>query len=259
MKQLQLSGTALKRMACVIMLIDHVSYFFLELGKDAFYLPFYYLSYLEYYTTDPVMQKVVIVNSILRGIGRLAFPLFAFLLVEGFLHTKNVSKYALRLACFAFITEPFFDFAEFGIWLETTDQNIYFTLTLGVLAMAAMRKIEQAALIADASEQTKVRIGYGALFVLIVCCANEHLLAVQYGMLGVLLIASLYTLRNFPVWWSYGFVLCTVNQFPATLALFPIKCYDGTRGNCKKWEQWAYYAFYPVHIAVIAVVAQVIL
>lgn len=72
---------------------------------------------------------------ILRIIGRMAFPIYCFLLVQGYFHTRNVWKYGVRLVVFAFISEPCFDRAFFGKWYEPAYQNIFWTLALGLLLM----------------------------------------------------------------------------------------------------------------------------
>jgi len=94
----------LKMIAAVTMLIDHVGYIF---------FPQYVL---------------------LRIIGRISFPIFAFLIVEGFMHTRDVKKYIFRMIIFALITEIPFDFAFYGTF-NWGHQNVLVTFLLALVAM----------------------------------------------------------------------------------------------------------------------------
>lgn len=140
-----ITGSTLKIIAIVTMFIDHVGAAVIE----------HYMNILNAngadYCRDLITLKVpglwaewmgnlVAVQSIdmlLRAIGRIAFPIFCFLLVEGFLHTRNVKKYLVRLFIFALISDVPFDlafFAEIGL----NHQNVFFTLFLGVSALACI-------------------------------------------------------------------------------------------------------------------------
>ena len=117
-----LSGTALKRIACLSMLIDHIGAALLENGL---------------FRQNAVWQGSVRLDFVMRMAGRLAFPIYCFLLVEGFVHTHDFRKYALRMLGFALLSEFPFDWAFFsGVWWG--HQNVYFTLLLGLLAMKAL-------------------------------------------------------------------------------------------------------------------------
>ena len=75
-----------------------------------------------------------------RYIGRISFPIFCFLLTEGFFHTKDVRKYMLRLGIFAVVSEIPYDLAFRGTVLEFEHQNVFFTLFMGVVMMYALEK-----------------------------------------------------------------------------------------------------------------------
>ena len=124
-----LSGSWLKIIAMVSMVIDHVALHLLRFYPD--------------YTVAlfSVGSKQVSWYFLMRCIGRLAFPLFAFLLVEGFLHTHDRMKYGRNLLLFALLSEIPFDLAHQGC-LFAPKQNVFFTLFLGFLALHAVGKWE---------------------------------------------------------------------------------------------------------------------
>ena len=132
-----LSGTALKRIACLSMLLDHIGASLLENGL---------------FRCSAIDPRLVGLDQLLRLAGRLAFPIYCFLLVEGFLHTHDFKKYALRMLGFALISEWPFDWAFFsGVYWG--HQNVYFTLLLGlalILALYMTRKDKRAQCIAGA-------------------------------------------------------------------------------------------------------------
>ena len=132
------SGTALKTIACITMLVDHIGASCIEAGilapgLDAGVLSQDTLSAYPLYRLDMVP----------RFTGRLAFPLFCFLLVEGFVHTHNVKGYLGRLVLFGLVSEVPFDLAFFRTPFYPDAQNVYWTLALGVLAMAGLKRFEK--------------------------------------------------------------------------------------------------------------------
>ena len=118
-----LSAAALKYLAALFMLVDHIGMVFptmlTELGLPTW------------------------ADGLPRLIGRLAFPIFCFLAVEGFLHTHDVKKYVRRLLLFGLLSEVPFDLAFFRTPFAPQHQNVYWTLALGVLAMAGLKRFEK--------------------------------------------------------------------------------------------------------------------
>jgi hypothetical protein len=141
-----ITGSTLKIIAIVTMFIDHVGASLFEVYTSRFLGPLG-PEYCEAVITSKApwlwadwMGNIVTVTNIdmmLRAIGRIAFPIFCFLLVEGFLHTRNVIKYLIRLLIFAFISDVPFDLAFFTE-IGFGHQNVFFTLLLGVAALACI-------------------------------------------------------------------------------------------------------------------------
>lgn len=132
------SGTALKTIACITMLIDHIGASCIEAGILTPGLDSGTLS-RDTLSTYPLYR----LDMVLRFTGRLAFPIFCFLLVEGFVHTHNVKGYLGRLVLFGLLSEVPFDLAFFHTPFDFSAQNVYWTLALGVLAMAGLKRFEK--------------------------------------------------------------------------------------------------------------------
>lgn len=213
-----LNGSALKIIAVLSMVADHCAYYLLD---DA-----------------------SVTYEVMRCFGRIAFPVFAFLVAEGFAHTRNRMRYFLSLLLFAFISEvPWY-------LLNGADgtHNVMFTLALGVLALAAIEALRE-------------HRAFGCCAVLLtVWCAEWS--GADYGWRGVLMITLFYLLGckgrqpylscrmlqlifTFPLMSHYGTV-------GALLACGAIMLYDGTRGFIHgKAAKYAFYAFYPTHLLAI--------
>lgn len=137
-----LSGSTVKIIAVIAMLIDHAAAAVL-----ARYLVQGIRSAADNQAAWAWQQEHIsfyLVYNVMRAIGRLGFPIFCFLLVEGFQRTRNVKKYALRLGIFALISEIPFNLAICGQTFHTGYQNVYFTLLLGLLALSGFRFFEKA-------------------------------------------------------------------------------------------------------------------
>ena len=92
---------------------------------------------------DHLWATIVPGNQWMTNIGRMAFPIFAFLIVEGFIHTSNFKKYLKRLFIFALISEIPFNLIYTGSWIFPFHQNVLFTLLLGLLCINEIDKMNK--------------------------------------------------------------------------------------------------------------------
>lgn len=221
-----LSGSTLKLIAVISMFIDHAAH--ILMNSFDFMGVKIYGNYTVYY--------------VLRLVGRLAFPIFCFLIVEGFLHTRNVKKYCMRLAIFAVISEIPFNLMLSGKLIDFNHQNVYFTLLFGVIALELYKYFDNHLLKFCA---------VGIMF------AAAGVLNTDYGIKGVALIVLIYILRESPsiqVLLSY-FVLAGAGRMFALAAFVPINMYNGERGFIKsKPMKFAFYVFYPAHILLLVAI-----
>ena len=228
------SGTALKLVACVTMLLDHIGASCIE---------------ARYGTAANCPAGLLKFDLTLRLIGRLAFPIFCFLLVEGFLHTHDVKKYIRRLLLFGAVSEIPFDRAFFRVPFYGGHQNVYWTLALGVVALAAMQRFQ------DAAGRLTWQGGAAA----VACALAAELAATDYGAIGVALIAALYLTRNSRTQQSILGAGMMLFELTAPLAFVLTWFYNGQRGRCPQWAKWAFYLFYPVHLTVLGVITNILL
>ena len=240
-----LTGTQLKRIACVSMFIDHIGASCLESGLMACWPnPTGAVTFRALAAADPVFARLYWLDFALRMIGRLAFPIYCFLLAEGFVYTRSPLRYGARLAVFAAVSELPFNAAFFGGLRHPGYQNVYFTLLLGLCAMALLRRFDRG----------NGRLSLRQLAGVAACALAAQLLHTDYGAMGVALIAVFYQFRSQPARRDTLAIVLTVSELTAPLALLPIRAYNGQRGRCARWESYAFYAFYPVHLTALACV-----
>ena len=210
-----MSGSALKVIAALSMVADHCAYYLMEHGT--------------------------LLYEVMRCFGRIAFPVFAFLISEGVRHTRNRMKYFLQLLGFAVVSEvPWY-------LLNGSDgtHNVLFTLALGVMALAAFEALKKDGVLC------------GAVILSIAGFATWS--GVDYEWRGILMMVVFYLLGNisspsfpsgrkaqlfctFPLMMHYGII-------GALLACGMIASYDGTHGFIHgKVAKYGFYAFYPVHM-----------
>lgn len=191
-----------------------------------------------------------------RIIGRLAFPIFCFLLVEGYKYTRNKYKYAIRLGIFCLISEIPFDLAFNKHFLEFSSQNVFFTLLIGFLGMMVLEKICSFKIL-----NKNIVMKFLKFIVCIVVgfmfCGIAKFLHTDYGAMGVLVILSIFALNQKSKLLAI-FVSCILltiynsMEMISFLLLIPIFLYKGRKGCNIKWIS---YLFYPIHLIILSIVA----
>lgn len=216
-----LSGSGLKLIAVITMLIDHIGYVFYAL--PAFQKPLF-----------TALGETVTLYFILRKIGRLAFPIYCFLIGEGLRHTRSPVKYLLRLFVFAVLSEIPFNLMVSGQLRCDAHQNVFFTLFLGALAISFYR--------------SRLSNLLKSVLILLVLGVSTVLDA-DYGTAGMVIILLLYVLKGHPIVQAVaGYPLFSGGIY-AVAAFIPINMYNGKRGFIKRpILKYAFYLFYPLHM-----------
>lgn len=208
----------------------------------------------------------------ISNLGRLAFPIFAFQIVEGFYQTHDRKKYIRRMLVFALISEIPFDLMTSGVWFYPFHQNVMVTFLIGLLMLSWMERVRGTL--------------WKYLLVSAICAALSIVLGsivmADYFQFGLLTVLLFYWTRN----WKYGWVIqlagmiwihgiymgsleLTMHLFGQTfvipqqglavLSLIPIWMYNGKQGYHSKPVQYACYAFYPVHMLILYFLRQILM
>ena len=182
-----------------------------------------------------------------RSIGRIAFPIFCFLLVEGFLHTKNKGKYFLRILLFALLSEIPFNLAFQGKLKAPMYQNVFWELAMGIFLMMLLAEIEKR------SRNLILKVSLMILMVMVTAGAAESL-CFDYGEHGIITIALLYYFRNSRSLQLMAGAFSFLWSWKAMLGFLPIIFYNGKKGRGIKY---AFYIFYPAHLLVFYLIIRV--
>ncbi len=209
----------------------------------------------------------LIYNDWLRCIGRIAFPIFTFMTVEGFFHTKSLKKYALRLFIFALISEIPFNLMAGGGLVYPFHQNVLWTFLMALGAMWVIERAKQA--------KAKWLVPVAVIGVIALSYLLGVITLADYFGGGMLTVMVFYFFRekkwynllaqiaallyiNIEILGGYGFELNIFGfnfflhmQSLATLALIPIWLYNGRKGHSSKTFKFICYAFYPLHMLVL--------
>lgn len=257
-----MSSFLLKIIAIISMTIDHAAKIIGQHGL----MELFHISLSTSYRVIQIMEIF----------GRMAFPIFAFLIAEGTRKTRSMPKYIGRLALFAIISEPIFYFGnnvrnEVGLMdfinhlLGLNFSNVFFTLMLGASAIYAYQLLE--------NKPKKMRYWYIPILVFIVFVGGY--IGCDYGMAGIILIVALYFAQKKPhkvavilIWsvalyiisqgmgnWSQVWNLPIAKCIFATLSSVLICLYNGKRGKPLKW---LFYIYYPAHILVLSCLSSII-
>lgn len=219
---------------------------------------------------DHLWATVVPGNDWLTCVGRIAYPIFAFLIVEGYFHTHSLKKYVMRLLLFAVISEIPFDLVMGSSIFYPIHQNVLWTFLIGILCIYLNERAKM-----KGSILGRVLMGVVTLMVAFFLGLIGF---VDYNFAGVFTILVFYFFRG-RMWWHFcgqaallwyinvemlsgyayevqlfGETYFIVRQGFALLALIPIWLYRGRQGLHNKVLQYFYYAFYPAHLLVLAFV-----
>ena len=203
-----ISGSWLKVIAMLSMFIDHIAYYY---GCDNPYL-----------------------YELMRTVGRIAFPTFAFLLAEGFVHTRNRQKYLISLFAFALLSE-----IPWMLLNHDGSHNVIFTLLAGILGLHVIENSKSHWITAICV----TLIGLATIF------SDTDYSWRGFGLVLIFYMfrgrPELQTLFGIPLMYEYGLI-------GILMAFSVIWLYNGERGfiQGKAWK-YAFYAFYPVHLMMI--------
>lgn len=220
---------------------------------------------------DHLWATVLSRYDVLTWLGRIAFPIFAFLLVEGYFFTGNLRKYMGRLLFWAVLSELPFNLMYSGSWIYPFHQNVLWTFLMG---LCCVHLIHQQAKKGKPLLTCLAVLFWGGLFY-----GLAFLTMVDYFGYGIATILVFYLFRGRKWWcalgqllglfWIHGVAMGGLSVpidllghtflFPqqslACLALIPIWLYRGRQGHHSKGLQIGFYAFYPLHMLILALAA----
>lgn len=269
MEKRGLSANVIKWAAIVSMFLDHTAVALIQRAAHA------QAGWI--YDGSPL----ILVYDILRILGRFAFPLFCFMLLEGYFNTRSVGKYSLRLFIFALISELPFDMALYyynwdssmtdaSIWVHIKNlmvaNNVYFTLLIGLLMIWGLDAVHGTM---EAKEDDDKKGFWWYLLrlliqfvIFLVALVVAESINCDYGGIGIIFILILFVMRHKKV---TGYAIATLvfafiflvlfrslTEFACLVTIPLIAVYNGERG---KQHKYLFYAFYPVHLLLLAGIA----
>ncbi len=220
---------------------------------------------------DHMWATIIPGHQWLTWLGRLAYPIFAFLIVEGYFHTSNFKKYIGRLFLFALISEIPFNLMYTASWIYPFHQNVLWTFLLALWCIRSIDKLRTrfkpwislplAALLAGLfmllGQFTMVDYyGYGVLMVILFYFCRGQGFLPKLGQLAGMIYINWFMVKGLTIPISlFGFSFDLPQQGIAVLALLPIWLYKGRQGYRSKPMQYFFYAFYPVHMLILGLLS----
>ena len=221
---------------------------------------------------DHLWATVIPGNLWLTCLGRLAFPIFAFQVAEGFANTRSFRRYFGRMLLFALLSEIPFDLMYGGSLFYPFHQNVLFTFCLALLLLRLLERVRSR----GTATYLLAAAGLGFLGYWL-----GMLLMVDYYGYGVLTVLLFFLCRDIPLGWlgqavglavinvgMMGGLLFSVSLFGRTvelpqqglavLALLPIWLYNGQRGRDSRLIRLACYGFYPLHILALVLIVRLL-
>ena len=227
-----ISGSTLKLIGVITMLIDHIAAAVI----------------VRMVRAGTAGAEILDTYELMRDIGRIAFPIYCFMLVEGLKYTHSRWRYAARLWAFALVSEIPFDLAFHSRILEFSYQNVFFTLAIGLVTMIILDEVDKRVYFAgNWGADTWIKI---ALSLLVVSGGMllALLLRTDYNWMGVACILIMHFLRKWR--WAqlaagYAAFVLLLGEIVAWPAFLALALYQGRKGFSAKYF---FYGFYPVHL-----------
>ena len=219
-----LNGAQLKYMAFLSMLLDHMNNAMITPHLDG---------------KGPLLH----VSNVLSILGRVAFPLFMFFLVEGFFKTRSRKKYLINLLIFGILSEVPFDLFTSRELFNKNWNNIMFTLALSLITIWIVDEMK-----GRLAKKSKT-LWYGAsVLVVAVTCAVAMFFSLDYDYHAIIVAYLFYIFHEKPLYGAALGYLSIIKELYSVLGFAATLTYNGERGKQYKWLN---YAFYPVHLLIL--------
>lgn len=237
------TADGLKIFGCVVMMIQTIGISIVE--KGMIHLDQYTQAELsEAMAKDSHLMMLAGIGSVMQLIGGLALPIFAFLLVEGFVYTSDYKRYLLSIAFFALLSEVPYDLAMTQKPVDLSGQNALVTMAICLLMLYFLRMVKG---------NNVFICGIARLMIILCALVWVTLFRAQYGFCMVLLTAVFYLFYTKNVLKTILGILISLLYVTGPLSFYGIWCYNEKRSD--KLPKYAYYAFYPLQLLLFGVIS----